>query len=75
MLVSKGSGSSVSETKAFKKEKSVFLDSGHDESDPGAMAVGYTEAGLNLSVIGCEESAKAIERPWHIVYLSHIIFL
>jgi uncharacterized protein YjdB len=67
-LVPKGSGSSVSATKAFKKAKSVFLDPGHGGSDPGAMAGGYTEAGLNLAV--AKKVEKLLKDRGYIVYMS-----
>ncbi|MDQ0232768.1 N-acetylmuramoyl-L-alanine amidase [Metabacillus malikii] len=49
-LVPKGQGEPVSEEKAFKKPFSIFLDPGHGGSDSGAVAGGYKEADLNLSV-------------------------
>ncbi|WP_400243872.1 N-acetylmuramoyl-L-alanine amidase [Niallia sp. JL1B1071] len=67
-LVPKGSGSSVSATNAFKKAKSVFLDPGHGGSDPGAMAGGYTEASLNLTV--AKKVQKLLKDRGYIVYMS-----
>ncbi|WP_193224464.1 N-acetylmuramoyl-L-alanine amidase [Bacillus sp. B1-b2] len=55
-LVEKGKGSSVSASTAFKQPNTIFLDPGHGGKDPGAMANGFTEAGLNLAV------AKKVER-------------
>jgi N-acetylmuramoyl-L-alanine amidase len=49
-LVPKGQGVSVSANKAYKEPMKVFLDPGHGGSDPGAVAGGYHEADLNLTV-------------------------
>ena len=37
-------------TVTFKQSRTVFLDPGHGGSDPGAVAGGYREADLNLTV-------------------------
>ncbi|WP_312098342.1 N-acetylmuramoyl-L-alanine amidase [Niallia sp.] len=67
-LVPKGTGSSVSAAKALIQAKSIFLDPGHGGSDPGAMAGGYTEADLNLSV--AKKVQKLLKDRGYIVYMS-----
>ncbi|WP_462410964.1 N-acetylmuramoyl-L-alanine amidase [Neobacillus sp. Marseille-QA0830] len=52
-LVPKGQGETVSVSGAFiqyKRPLTIFLDPGHGGTDPGAVAGGYKEADLNLSV-------------------------
>lgn len=67
-LVPKGTGSSVSATKALKQAKSIFLDPGHGGSDPGAIGGGYTEANLNLIV--AKKVQKILKDRGYIVYMS-----
>jgi N-acetylmuramoyl-L-alanine amidase len=65
-LVPKGQGEAVSETAAYKKGMTIFLDSGHGGTDGGASAGGVREADLNLSVAK-KAQALLVSRGYNVI--------